>query len=276
VSDAGGAISLVALCNETGRKGTPRGEDAASRDLKRSLDSFNNMLHIMNNAFGVATRGPGVDRTVKAIRAAFLRCSSAVLGHDLARAAVAERCATAVPRLEELVAEFSHIESVNPNKAVYSNRALLLLSRAEPDGLGSAESVDAIAAGAMVAQVYGRKLSTTAKVQNLEQDALRLKASNEDLSKANERLKAALDHKEKENDALREQLARHGIQATTTTSTSTTATTATATATATATDTSADTMLEDMLSTPLGLSSDLSVALGEDLPVPAVPTPLAA
>jgi hypothetical protein len=35
-------------------------------------------------------------------------------------------------------------------------------------------------------------------------------------------------------------------------------------------------MLEDMLSTPLGLSSDLSVALGEDLPVPAVPTPLAA
>lgn len=264
---------MVALCNKTGCKGTPRDEDATSRDLKRSLDSFNNTLHIMNHAFGVASRGQGVDRTVKAIRAAFLRCSSAVLGHDLARAAVAERCATAVPRLEELVAEFSHIESVNPNKAVYSNRALLLLSRADPDGLGSAESTDAIAAGAMIAQVYGRKLSTTEKVQNLEQDVLRLKASNEDLSKANERLTAALEHKEKENSALREQLARHGIQATSTPSTTTTTTT---TATATATATSADTMLQDVLSMPLGLSSELSVALGEDSPVPAVPAPLAA
>lgn len=249
MSEAGGAISLVALCNnKDGAKGAARGEGVANRDLKRSLDSFNNMLHIMNGAFGVATRGPGVDRTAKAVRSAFVLCSSAVLGHGLARSAVAERDGTAVSRLEELVAEFSHIEGVNPNKAVYSNRALLLLSRADPDGLGSAESMSAIAAGAMVAKVYGRKLSTTEQVQRLEQEVLRLKASNEALSAANERLEAASANKERENAALREQLARHGLEAT---------------ATATATTSS----IEDVLSMPLGLSTELSVALGGDAPL---------
>lgn len=249
MSEAGGAISLVALCHKDDAAG-PWGGDAvdANRELKRSLDSYNNMLHIMNGAFGAATRGPGVDRTVKAVRAAFVRSSAAVLGHGPARAAATQHDATAVSRLEELLAELTHIESVNPNKAVYSNRALLLLSRADPDGLGSKDSMSAIAAGAMVAKVYGRKLSTTENVQRLEQEVLRLKASNEALSVANERLEAASADKERENAALREQLARHGLEAT---------------ATATATTSS----IEDVLSMPLGLSTEFSVALGGDAPL---------
>ena len=241
VSDAGGALSLVALCKRGQAKGDTLDDFAENRDLKRSLDSFNNMLWILSGAFGFSTRASGGDRSVKAIRAAFVQCSSAVLGNSLARKAVEEHNATVLPRLETVVGEFSHIDKVNPNKAVYSSRVLLLLGRADPDGLGSAESMSAIAAGARKANVYGRKLSCTETVQSYEQEVLRLKASNNALSEANMRLETALRATETENAALREQLTQHGLQATVT-----------------------DTSIDDMLSMPLALSAELSVALGQD------------